>query len=309
MPRVSVIMNSYNSESHLADTLTSLAAQSFQDFEVIFWDNASTDASPQIARSFGPQLRYFRAESTSPLGQARNLALAQTQGDVFAFLDCDDLWLPDKLERQMALFDANPRLGLACTDTVMFSERGDLSRVFAKSAPARGHVFRELVERQWISMSSAMISRSAFEGLAEGFDPTLLVCEEADVFYRLALRYDLDYVDAPLTRWRVHGVNTTFRKFGIVADETLRILGKLRRMNPDFDTEYPGLAAQMERRSAFQRAVSQWREGHGSAARATIHPYLDSPKSRLFWLASWLPGSCFDPLARMYFALPASIRR
>ena len=68
--------------------------------------------------------------------------------------------------------------------------------------------------------------------LGEWFDESLNVCEEADVFYRIAKTWELDHVDEPLTRWRVHGVNTTFRKFGQFADETLRILDKHRKLYP-----------------------------------------------------------------------------
>lgn len=69
-------------------------AQTFGDFEVIFWDNGSTDDSPAIAQSYGPKLRYFRGKTTVPLGAARNLALMRARGRYLAFLDCDDLWRP-----------------------------------------------------------------------------------------------------------------------------------------------------------------------------------------------------------------------
>ena len=69
-PAVSVIMNCLNSSRHLREALDSLMAQTFTDFEVIFWDNASTDASPAIAQSYGPQVRYFRGETIAPLGAA-----------------------------------------------------------------------------------------------------------------------------------------------------------------------------------------------------------------------------------------------
>ena len=316
-PAVSVIMNCLNSARDLRAALDSLMAQSFEDFEVVFWDNGSTDDSPAIARSYGPRLRYFRGEKTVPLGAARNLALAQARGRYLAFLDCDDLWRPQKLEKQVALFEANERVGLACTDTEIFDGRRVLKRLFAEARPARGMVFGALMERQWISMSSAMIRREALAGLAadagtrEGgwFDESLNVCEEADVFYRIAHDWELDYVDEPLTLWRVHGANTTFRKFGQFADETLRILDKHRKLYPGYDRDYPDLVEILTRRAAFQKAVTLWREGNGAEARRLVAPYVASPKLRLFWLASWLPGSLFDPLSQLYFKLPGFLRK
>ena len=309
MPKVTVIMNCYTSAEHLREAMDSVFRQSWPDWEIVFWDNCSTDDSAAIAQSYGEKVRYFLAEKTVPLGAARNLAIAKAEGSLLAFLDCDDEWLSTKLEKQVMLFNANPRLGLVSTDTEMFSEKGTLSRMFESTHPARGMVFRELMTRQWISMSSAMIRKSALDSLGEWFDESLNVCEEADVFYRIAKTWELDHVDEPLTRWRVHGVNTTFRKFGQFADETLRILDKHRKLYPGYDRDYPDLVGILTRRAAFQKAVILWREGNGAEARRLVAPYVASPKLRLFWLASWLPGSLFDPLSQLYFKLPGFLRK
>lgn len=319
-PVFSIIMNCLNSAEDLSAALDSVQAQTCPDWELIFWDNGSTDASPDIAQGRGePRLRYFRAEETVPLGAARNLAMAQARGRYIAFLDCDDLWLPDKLARQQALLDANPLLGLVCTDTEIFDGGRTLSRMFQGGQPPRGRVFRELMTRQWISMSSAVIRRAALDSLPDiaadagrpprWFDESLNVCEEADLFYRIAHDWELDYVPAPLTRWRVHGTNTTFRKFGQFAEETLRILEKHRQLYPGYDETYADLATLLARRAAFQRGVALWREGHNAAARAAVAACPPSPKLRLFRWATYLPGGCFDSLARLYFALPAFLRR
>ena len=309
MPKVTVIMNCYNSAEHLREAMDSVFRQTWGDWEIVFWDNCSTDNSAAVARSYGPRVRYFLAEKNVPLGAARNLAIAKAEGELLAFLDCDDEWLPTKLEKQVALFDANPKVGLVSTDTEMFNGRETLSRMFESTRPARGMVFREPMTRQWISMSSAMIRKSALDSLGEWFDESLNVCEEADVFYRIAKTWELDHVDEPLTRWRIHGVNTTFRKFGQFADETLRILDKHRGLYPGYDQAYPDLVDILTRRAAFQKAVTLWREGRGAEARKLVASYTASPKIRLFWLASWLPGSLFDPLSQLYFKLPGFLRK
>ena len=321
-PAVSVIMNCLNSSRDLREAMDSLMAQTYTDFEVIFWDNCSTDESPAIAQSYGEKVRYFRGESIVPLGEGRNLALAQARGRYLAFLDCDDLWKPTKLEKQVALFEANPRVGLVSTDTEIFDGKRVLKRLFAETLPERGMAFAALMQRQWISMSSAMVSREALTSLSADkissglgtnggwFDQSLNVCEEADVFYRIAHDWELDHVDEPLTLWRVHGANTTFRKFGQFADETLRILEKHRALYPGYDQEYSELVALMTRRAGFQKAVALWREGHNCAAREAIRPWRSSGlKYKLFWWASYLPGVFFDLAARLYFALPANLRQ
>lgn len=318
-PAVSVIMNCLNGERHLPAALDCLARQTSQDFEIIFLDNGSTDASPELAKSFGRQLRYYRNAETVPLGAARNQAIAKSGGEFVAFLDCDDLWLPEKLEKQLELFRSSSALGLVCTDTEIFRDGTTLSRVFETSPPARGKVFVELMERQWISMSSAMLRRKALDSVRENgsgeapgawFDERLNVCEEADLFYRIAHDWELDYVPEVLTRWRVHGRNTTFRKFHQFSTETRLILEKQKQLYPAYEREHGKLIELMEKRAAFQGALAMWRSGQGNEARKTIVPYLDKGrKYRLFWLATFLPGSLFDILGNLYFSLPASWRR
>ena len=326
MPKVSVIMNCFNSSEHLSEAIDSVLSQTYSDWEIVFWDNASTDKSGEIALSYCQRpeatccdkIRYFRAETNTPLGKARNLALTQARGELFAFLDCDDIWHPDKLACQVPLFN-DPEVGLACTNTEFFSEAGTLSFLFEKTRPARGRVFRELVQNQWISMSSAMISRQALKSLDRPengggwFDENLDLCEEADVFYRIAKNWKLDFVPAAdheaLTRWRVHVGSTTFAKFGKFAEETLYLLEKHQKLYPNYNTEYPELVSLLQERAAFQRAVSLWREGKGSAARECIRPYISLKKCQLLWIASWMPGCLFDPLSSLYFRLPKWLRR
>ena len=106
-PLVSIIMNCYNSERFLNEAIDSVYAQTYQNWEIIFWDNASEDKSGEIAQSYDEKIKYFRAESTTPLGEARNLALQKAEGKYIAFLDCDDLYEPDKLQKQVELMESN----------------------------------------------------------------------------------------------------------------------------------------------------------------------------------------------------------
>ena len=319
-PYVSVIMNCRNSSEFLREAIDSVFAQSFDNWEIVFWDNQSTDLSPEIAQSYrteedsGKQiLRYFRAAEPAPLGLARNLAIKKARGDLVAFLDCDDLWAPDKLARQVELFQANPALGLVCTDTKIVKGEETLSLMFETARPFRGEVFAELIAAGWISMSSAVVSMKALNSLSHWFDPAFNVAEEADLFYRIAHDWELDYVDAPLTSWRVHGTNTTFAKFEQFAVETRQILAKLEKLYPGLPEEYPDLIPLLERRAVFQTAVALWRQGKNRAARQEISPHLFSGgggvKFLAFWLLSWLPGSAFDALARVYLKLPKFLRR
>src|SRR4030067_1280023 len=100
-PLVSVIMNCYNSEKYLREAIDSVLAQTYQNWEIIFWDNQSTDKSAAIFKSYAdPRFCYFLAPEHTTLGQARNLAVEQAHGAWVAFLDCGDILFPRKLAQQ-----------------------------------------------------------------------------------------------------------------------------------------------------------------------------------------------------------------
>ena len=102
-PLVSVIVNCYNGEQFLKEAIDSIYAQTYNNWEIIFWDNASSDDSANIARSFDKKLKYYRAKKQTKLYNARNLALEKCLGSFVAFLDCDDVWIDQKLEMQIEL--------------------------------------------------------------------------------------------------------------------------------------------------------------------------------------------------------------
>ena len=110
--KVSIILNCRNGAEYLKDTLEAIKQQSFSDYEIIFWDNCSTDNSAQIAKTFDKRLRYFLGEEMLPLGAARNKAIACAQGDYIAFVDCDDLWDREKLEKQVNELERDSSVGI-----------------------------------------------------------------------------------------------------------------------------------------------------------------------------------------------------
>jgi len=104
-PLVSVIINCFNSEKYLVEAIESVINQTYENWEIIFWDNASDDQSPEIVKSFSDKrIRYFRGNETVLIYSARNLAIKECNGELISFLDCDDIWLPDKLEEQVKLY-------------------------------------------------------------------------------------------------------------------------------------------------------------------------------------------------------------
>ena len=208
-PRVSVIMNCLNGAQYLREAIDSVFAQTYPDWEIVFWDNGSSDESAAIATSYGQRVRYFRSEETYPLGKARNLALEQARGEYLAFLDCDDVWFPTKLEKQIALFERNPNLGLVYCDALNVVDTID--RVESKASDLRalyrGWVFEEILYFDIIWMSAAVMRKGALDHVG-WFDTTYNIVEELDLYLRISEQYEFDFVDEPLSIYRLHSGNT-----------------------------------------------------------------------------------------------------
>lgn len=204
--RVSVIMNCLNGERYLREAIDSVFAQTYTNWEIVFWDNASTDASAEIAKAYGTRVRYFRSDETSSLGKARNLAIAQATGEYVALLDCDDVWMPDKLDKQVALGNADSSIGLVYSDCLFIDQDGRvIGRCFKAAPPPPGNPFIGLLTRRnFIPCLSVLMRRTVVEKVG-GFNPALGFAEDLDLFLRILREHKAAYVNEPLARNRRHG--------------------------------------------------------------------------------------------------------
>lgn len=207
-PTVSVVMNCRNCAPYVREAVESVYAQTFDDWEIVFWDNASDDGSGDIARQFDGRLRYWRGELAVPLGTARNLALERARGEFIALLDCDDVWRSEKLERQMRLF-ARSEVGVVYTDAFALYPGADGRQLDARPILCRGRVLQELFLRNFAVCSSLVLRRSVIEEVGP-FDPELNLSEEYDLLLRMAEHSEFDYVAEPLTLYRYHPQNSSW---------------------------------------------------------------------------------------------------
>lgn len=287
-PLVSVVMNCLNGEKYLREAIDSVYAQSYPNWEIVFWDNASSDHSGEIARAFDGRLRYFRGDETIPLGAARNRALREAKGSLIAFLDCDDLWLPEKLEKQVPLFD-DPEVGLVYSDTLFFNQAGDEKRLYSDKQPYRGRCFRELLTNYIISLETAMVRREALDDLEYWFDDRFQVIEEFDLFVRIGMDWKIDYVPEVLGKWRVHGESWTWTEGERFVEEKKRMYRSLLLMVAKREPWFADSLQAFARAIACEEAVGCWKSGSGRRARASLRGYLMDGKALQLWLASFFP--------------------
>lgn len=206
-PLVTILMNCFNGERYLRQAIESVLTQTWQNWEVIFWDNQSTDASAAIFKSYAdPRLRYVYAPSHTLLYEARGLALQHAHGDLIAFLDVDDSWEVQKLVRQVALFE-NPQVGIVCGNYWIDSEVADRRWLALQSRPPVGWVLDDLLSDYYVGLLTLVIRRSALSGVERTFGTDYNIIGDFDLVVRLAETWQLAYVDEPVATYRLHGGN------------------------------------------------------------------------------------------------------
>jgi glycosyltransferase involved in cell wall biosynthesis len=203
MPRVSVIIPAYNAMRYLPETIDSLLSQTFEDFEAIIIDDGSHDNIEEwFGKNQDPRLQLI-SQPNQGQAKARNVGMQRAKGEYIAFLDADDLWKPSKLEKQVALLNANPDAGVVYTWVSGINSEGVLRGRTIKNC-AEGNVWRELILHNILECGSTpLIRRSCFEQVGD-FDVELPPCEDLDLWLRIACHYDFLVVKEPLVYYRQH---------------------------------------------------------------------------------------------------------
>jgi len=200
MPQVSVIIPTYNRAHLLSRAIKSVLNQTFQDFEIIIVDDASTDNTDRLVASFqNSRMIYIQHERNQGSAAARNTALRQAQGEFIAFLDSDDEWLPDKLEKQMKLFSkASQNVGLVVTGAMDIRENIPYQIYLPKF---RGNIARRILIENCVGLTSIALVRKECFTKSGLFDESLRGSEDWDLWIRIAQHYEVDFTPDILLRY------------------------------------------------------------------------------------------------------------
>lgn len=226
-PAVSVLVPLYQSEPWIAAALDSALAQTMSDFEVIVVDDGSTDGGSELAREYAERdtrVRYLRQQNAGLPG-ARNTGLSVAKGEYVAFLDADDLWLPDKLERQLAAAGD----GVLYGDAYVMYDEGDPTseRLSEIVSPARGDIFDTLVRYNAVPVLTALLPRALIERFGR-FDATQRQVEDWDLWLRMsASGVQFDYLPEPVAIYRARSTSLS-RNVIVVSSYRVRALRKVR---------------------------------------------------------------------------------
>ena len=211
MPTVSVIIPTHNRATALPEAIQSVIAQDYHDFEIIVVDDGSTDSTAEILQAF-PQVFGVR-QAQRGVSAARNAGMARASGRLIAFLDSDDLWLPAKLSTQVAFFDSSPD-ALICQTEEIWIRNGIRVNPGKRHKKLSGMIFERSLELCIVSPSAVMMRSSLFHKVGD-FDESFPVCEDYDLWLRVACRFPVHLIDVPLVIKRGGHPDQLSRRRGI----------------------------------------------------------------------------------------------
>ena len=217
-PLVSVIMNCFNGEKYLREAIDSVLAQTYQNWELIFWDNQSTDSSAEVVKSYDdPRIYYFYAPQHTLLYEARNYAIERSKGEFLAFLDVDDWWESDKLAIQLAHFE-DQNVGLVCTNYNVFYEETGWGRPIWSRLKPSGFILKDLLNDYHVALLTILFRRSTYDSLG-GFDFRYHVIGDMDFSIRVAEKWKIQTVNQVLAHYRKHTKNESELKRNMYLEE------------------------------------------------------------------------------------------
>lgn len=299
-PRVSVIIPAYNTARYIGETLESVLAQTFSDYEVIVVNDGSPD-TPELEKvilKYQDHIRYIRQQNRG-LGGARNTGIRHARGEFLAFLDSDDVWLPDFLTEQLKFFAENPSLDLACAGCVYFGQTELEGTSWQSLDPVEDPVtFEKILPTHGGAFASFVLLRRETALKVGFFDEAKNLLE--DYHYWLMLLYRggrMGYLRKVLGKRRIHSESLTYNQ-EVVVPQAINALRKLQGILDPAGRE----AALVQKQIAFAESQLSLKEGrrrlalgnHKGAKESFAEAYAIVPSRKvalallgLRWFPRW----------------------
>ncbi|ARN80811.1 glycosyltransferase family 2 protein [Methylocystis bryophila] len=328
MPKVSVIIPLYQSERYICETIRTVQAQTFKDFEIVVVDDGSSDRGPALAEGTGePRLRVVHQENRG-LSGARNGGIAHAKGQYLAFLDADDRWTPEKLQRHVEQLDSEPMIGVSFSASALMDDDAkdmglvqrpirlafDAASVFCRNPVGNGSA--PVIRRETLD---AIAFFDTERGRLCWFDESFRQSEDIECWTRIAAttNWKFGYVDAPLTRYRVNAQGLS-ANVDVQLETWRRFRRKVAAYAPSLEARAGDLAEAYQLRYLARRAIRSSHYAQGlklvwEALKLKPRIVLAEPARTLTTLAAGLAGvvlprSLVDRMARAAMRRAASLR-
>lgn len=208
---VSIILNCFNGEKYLKDALETVVNQTYNNWELVFWDNKSNDGSKKILELFGSKkFKYYRSNVHTSLYEARNLAVRECKGEYIAFIDADDYWEKDKLEKQIKLFN-NKNVGVVYGNLWIYNEKLKKKKIFSKKQLLKGKIFEKIFSDYKIGVITSVIRKEILNQNNINFENSYNHIGDFDLFIKLSKICEFDAIQEPVATYRVHGENLSLK--------------------------------------------------------------------------------------------------
>ena len=298
MPRVSVIIPAYNAGDRVCEAIESAAAQTYSDFEIIVVDDGSTDDTERKVKRFGGRVRYLRQENQG-VSAARNFGIRASGGEYVAFLDADDLWNRDKLERQVPALESDARVGLVCSDWTLEVKGTVIPSVLSTRPAVRsGYLFREVVRNAFVLTSTVIVRRRYLEDVG-GFDERFPTAEDQDLWLRISYHHLVAFVPIALTtkRQQDNGLSSDPRAASVYQ---IKLLEKALASLPDLSRRNRQLLQSVLSRNYLDLGYDDFsrmalRQARGSLVSSLTNDWT-RVRSLVYLVATYLPVSMVNTI-------------
>jgi len=245
---ISIIINCYNGSLFVRQAVESVLSQTYSNWEVVFWDNQSTDDSASIVKSYkDSRIRYILAPQHTKLGEARYLAVNQCRGEYISFIDTDDVYFPDNLERKIEFIERETA-DVVYGGVVYISKSGEqIGRRLPRYKS--GMLFKSFLYQFDVEVASMMIRRSALIGENLNFDPRIYGSEEYDLILNLSVQHRFAVISQSISKVRLHSSSLTAVVIDKWALDRRLTLNKIIRLHSGIEEKFPNAF-----KEAFARA-------------------------------------------------------
>ena len=217
-PLVSIIMNCHNGERYLAQSINSILKQTYSNWELVLFDNVSKDKSLSVVESFkDKRIKVFKSKNYISLYNARNLAIEKCNGEYISFLDTDDLWTEDKLEKQINFIKQNTQFKIVYSNYYVLENRKQKKFIKHKIQLPYGSITQQLLDNYNIGILTVFLEKSIFEKFK--FNKIYNIIGDFDFFIKLSQEFKIGSIQEPLAFYRLHENNFSSQRKNIYIEE------------------------------------------------------------------------------------------
>ncbi len=213
-PLVSILMNCYNGEKYLRETLNCIINQTYKNWELIFWDNKSSDNSKKIVKQFKDnRIKYFKSEKFQNLYNSRNLAIKKAKGKYVGFLDVDDLWEKTKLKKQIQYLLKHQNYKIIYSNFFLINQVKKIKNIGYKQLLPVGFITQKILNNYSVGLVTVILDKKIFR--KHRFNKKYNIIGDFDFFIKVSQKYKFGCIQSPLASYRVHESNLSGKRIDL----------------------------------------------------------------------------------------------